>query len=230
MKRNEIVTYALSCVGKSRDQVGCSGTHAWCANFVSNVLRYVGIANMYDLSCTYLQGKMSESSEWSEPDEKPIPGDIIFFDWDHISEERPLDHVGIVISMSGNTVTYVNGNGNSSTHVTKQSIEINNSCIAYWMRYIADETNSVTQEQVADTSSDKTFTRTLRQLKKGCKGADVKSLQQLLFAKGYSVGNCGDDGDFGEATEKAVMNYQTDCKITSDGIVGEQTFKNLWGY
>lgn len=227
MKRNEIVTYALSCVGKSRDEVGCSGTHAWCANFVSNVFRYVGITNMYDLSCTSMRNRMAASPEWDEPETMPVPGDPIFFEWDG-DGGGDCDHIGIVVAVSGNTITYVNGNGNSSTHVTKQTIDINSRYIAYWMRYIADETNSAGQEQASDTSADKTYTRTLRQLKKGCKGSDVKSLQQLLYAKGYAVGS--DDGNFGPKTEKSVMNYQSDVKIEVDGIVGEQTFKSLWGY
>lgn len=69
----------------------------------------------------------------------------------------------------------------------------------------------------------------LRTLRKGMKGDDVKSLQQLLFAKGYSVGSAGDDGDFGSATEKAVLNFQTDKSLDKDGIVGMETFKKLWG-
>jgi N-acetylmuramoyl-L-alanine amidase len=69
----------------------------------------------------------------------------------------------------------------------------------------------------------------LRTLRKGMKGNDVKSLQQLLFAKGYSVGATGDDGDFGSATEKAVLNFQADNDIDKDGIVGIDTFKKIWG-
>lgn len=69
----------------------------------------------------------------------------------------------------------------------------------------------------------------LRYLAKGMKGLDVKRLQQILFASGYSVGNCGDDGDFGTATENAVKNFQTDNKLTVDGVVGTDTFKKMWG-
>ena len=226
MKRDEIAAHALSCVGKSRDEVGCSGSHAWCANFVSYVFKRVGI-NMYDLSCTSMRNRMAASSEWDEPETKPEIGDPIFFEWDG-DEGGDCDHVGIVVDVSGNTITYVNGNGSSSTHVTKQQININSRYIAYWMRYVS-QTSSDARESTCSTSSDKTFACEIRQLKSGSVGASVKSLQQLLSAKGYSVGDCGADGDFGKDTEAAVIKFQIDNKLDSDGIVGPKTFEKLWG-
>ncbi|MDD6082236.1 MAG: N-acetylmuramoyl-L-alanine amidase [Oscillospiraceae bacterium] len=74
----------------------------------------------------------------------------------------------------------------------------------------------------------KTFEHTLRTLRNGMSGKDVKTLQQLLFAKGYACG--ADDGDFGPKTERSVMDFQKACNISVDGIVGHDTFKNLWGY
>lgn len=142
-KRSEIVNYALSCVDKNRAAVGCDGEHAWCAHFVSNVLRNVGLTEIYDLSCTCMQRKMSESPNWLEPEDWPIPGDIIFFDWDHKIEERPLDHVGIVVKCEGDLIEYVNGNGDSEYKVTKQVIGRRSKNIAYWMRY-NEARNSVT--------------------------------------------------------------------------------------
>lgn len=69
---------------------------------------------------------------------------------------------------------------------------------------------------------------TLRTLRKGMSGNDVKSLQQLLFAKGYDVGAAGDDGDFGSKTEAAVLRYQADHDLDKDGVVGLNTFTTLW--
>ena len=74
-----------------------------------------------------------------------------------------------------------------------------------------------------------TFGVELRTLRKGMKGNDVKSLQQLLFAKGYSCGTTCDDGDFGDKTEQAVLKFQNDSDLDKDGIVGLDTFKKLWG-
>lgn len=70
------------------------------------------------------------------------------------------------------------------------------------------------------------------ELKKGHKGEQVKAIQQLLIAKGYSCGADGADGDFGANTEKAVKEFQKDNigkTKWSDGIVGKNTWCALLG-
>lgn len=246
-KRKEIVEIAKRDVGKSRDEVGCAGNGDWCAWFVSNVLNIVGIGDGVTTdSCTLMQRYMSENKDWDEPEDYPIPGDIIFFDWDNKKEERPLDHVGICIEFQSDTkqITYVNGNGSSSHYVTQQVINVNakgddgHNLVAYWMRYIGDrkehppdevptedEPNEKPEDKVPEN---KEVVLKVRQLRKGMSGGDVKTLQRLLFADGYSVGKCGDDGDFGEDTEKAVIKYQHDHGLDQDGIAGVNTLTALW--
>lgn len=230
-KREEIVSVAESKVGLNRNEVGCGGDGAWCAMFVSYVLNIVGIGEgVTSDSCTLMQRYMSESDKWSEPDDWPIPGDIIFFDWDNKKEERPLDHVGICVGFNNDTlqITYVNGNGDSSYYVTEEEINVNakgkdgHNLVAYWMRYVGDE------ESKEPEYEDKEINLKVRQLHKGMTGGDVKSLQRLLFADGYSVGMSGDDGDFGNDTEKAVIKYQKDHELDPDGIAGEKTLTALW--
>lgn len=64
-----------------------------------------------------------------------------------------------------------------------------------------------------------------RILKKGVQGEDVKALQGLLsFSPKYSVQITG---LFDETTEKAIKQFQTDNKLTSDGIVGKITTNAL---
>lgn len=62
-------------------------------------------------------------------------------------------------------------------------------------------------------------TATVRDLKIGDKGADVKALQEKL---GVTA-----DGNFGLNTKKAVLNVQVKHKLRADGIVGENTRKAL---
>lgn len=68
---------------------------------------------------------------------------------------------------------------------------------------------------------------TLRNLKKGCKGEDVKALQNLLIGNCY---DCGDvDGIFGSRTELAVKELQKAKELKVDGIAGCNTMKVLLG-
>lgn len=62
-----------------------------------------------------------------------------------------------------------------------------------------------------------------RLLKMGCSGEDVKALQETLISLGFSCGKWGADGEFGEATEKAVIDFQKENGLTADGIAGSKT-------
>lgn len=64
---------------------------------------------------------------------------------------------------------------------------------------------------------------TPRTLSKGCKGDDVKELQEKLIAAGYDCGSCGADGSFGNATDAAVRKFQKDNCLEVDGKVGPKT-------
>ena len=70
----------------------------------------------------------------------------------------------------------------------------------------------------------------LIRLRKGIRGEQVKALQALLVAKGYSVGDSGVDGSFGPMTEKSVRKFQQDFDLDVDGVVGPQTMRSLLGY
>ena len=57
-------------------------------------------------------------------------------------------------------------------------------------------------------------------LRRGSRGLEVAELQTRLRASGLPVGV---DGDFGPATELAVMRFQAEKRLTADGIVGPAT-------
>lgn len=62
-------------------------------------------------------------------------------------------------------------------------------------------------------------------LKKGSRGEQVKTLQRLLKAFGYSLGSV--DGDFGTKTEKALIKYQKKEGLVQDSICGQKTWESL---
>lgn len=64
-----------------------------------------------------------------------------------------------------------------------------------------------------------------RLLKNGSEGEDVKQLQTHLISMGYDLGKWGADGDYGDATELAVIELQKDLGIEADGDYGPITHK-----
>lgn len=223
---DKIVARANATVGMSRYDLGMPGDYAWCAHYVSEVLRYVGVKNMYDTSCTRLQAKMDASVEWSEPDDMQ-PGDILFFDWDKIIEPLPLDHVAIVVDYDAKSgkITYVNGNGSSSLLVTKQTMNINSKYIQYWMRYVGDQSVKPIPKPDPIPTPKKIMCRVeLEQLSFGCKSPSVETMQNLLADVGYELDI---DGIFGNETKEVLAKFQEEYKLDVDSICGCQTWKAL---
>lgn len=70
---------------------------------------------------------------------------------------------------------------------------------------------------------------TYSNLSRGSKGEDVRKMQQTLIDKGYSVGSAGADGSYGPDTEKAVLRYQKNNGLKTDGIAGNNTLGKLYG-
>ena len=64
-----------------------------------------------------------------------------------------------------------------------------------------------------------------RVLRKGSSGVCVKTLQNMLRAKGFDAG--ASDGNFGAKTLNAVLCFQGSAGLTQDGVVGEQTWSVL---
>lgn len=65
-------------------------------------------------------------------------------------------------------------------------------------------------------------------IRKGDKGEMVRFAQTLLIHKfGYSCGVYGADADFGSSTEKAVLQFQRNHKLVQDGIIGQNTWREL---
>ncbi|MDO0913223.1 peptidoglycan-binding protein [Streptomyces sp. DT2A-34] len=61
-------------------------------------------------------------------------------------------------------------------------------------------------------------------LQSGSKGADVRSAQQLLTARGYTVEA---DGLFGPNTRSAVIQFQKSRSLAADGVIGPDTWSKL---
>lgn len=64
-------------------------------------------------------------------------------------------------------------------------------------------------------------------LKQGSQGSDVKRLQLLLNQNLKPSPKLNLDGCFGSGTHAAVINYQKQKGLSTDGIVGQQTWMNL---
>lgn len=173
---------------------------------------------------------------------KPEPGDQIFFTY----RSGEVSHTGIVEAVSGGTVTTIEGN--TSDGVGRRSYAIGSPAIYGYGRPVwslAEDAEDPAAAPAPDPDPDEggadpqpatpaaSYTVTLPVLRKGDTGAAVERLQTLLIGRGYYCGGrflSGreyPDGDFGPATEVAVLDVQAAAGIEADGIVGADTMREL---
>lgn len=74
-----------------------------------------------------------------------------------------------------------------------------------------------------------TCTVTLPVVTKGDTGEEVKAMQILLIGHGFSCGEKGADGDYGSATEKALLAFKKKVGLTLTVNCGVQTWSALLG-
>lgn len=106
---------------------------AWCATFVSAVAIELGWTDIIPTECGCQRqiALFQDLGRWEEDDDFcPVPGDIIYYASKSSSSKENTgwaDHVGIVVSVSGKTITTIEGNYNDS--VSYRSVCIGDSSI-----------------------------------------------------------------------------------------------------
>lgn len=152
----------------------------------------------------------------------PQPGDQIFF---YSSDKSYIAHTGLVYAVDSTKVYTIEGNTSSAAGVVA-----NGGCVAkksYALNYSRIYGYGRAKFDPEDGVLPSTPTPQPRILQSGCEGEDVKALQNHLIALGYDLGEWGADGDFGDATEKAVLKFQKDRGLKEDGKVGPATQAEL---
>ena len=87
-------------------------------------------------------------------------------------------------------------------------------------------TASITPQIIISTNTATPAASSSSTLKKGSTGDDVKKMQNRLKELGYLKGSA--DGDFGDATETAVKNFQANNGLEVDGKAGSATLNKLY--
>jgi hypothetical protein len=93
--------------------------------------------------------------------------------------------------------------------------------------------DSTTQDEVGSPVTIDSILSGKQTIRKGQKGKVVREIQEMLLYLGYDLGESGKnksgvDGDFGDSTQKAVIEFQEKNKLKdTSGIVGKDTLSLL---
>lgn len=211
---------------------GNKNGYAWCDCFVDwcffkafgktegQLIEYQ--AGDLGAACPYSAGYYKNKGRY---DKNPQPGDQVFF-----QQNGSLVHTGIVIAVSGSTITCVEGNASNMVKKTTYNYKTNGYVAGFGHpNYDDNYKASTSTSSTSATNKGGTYTMTMKELKNGSRGNAVKSVQILLIGYGYSCGTKGTDGVFGFGTLNAVKKFQKAKGLTDDGIVGKKTMSALLG-
>ena len=121
--RQKIVEVAVAQLGNGRTKY-CEwwgADDAWCAMFVCWCANEVGALNTcipWSASCTAQVTQWQSWGKWKGASYIPRPGDIIYYDWYGNGPE----HVGIVETVNGTTITVIEGNYSDTDSVARRTI------------------------------------------------------------------------------------------------------------
>ena len=204
-------------------------TDEWCATFVSAIGIALGYTDIMptECSCAKMIELYKARGRWMESDAHvPSPGDLVMYDWQDSGSGDNTghpDHVGIVVSLNGTSMTVIEGNKGEA--VAYRSLNVNGKYIRGYC--LPDYASKATKSSAPVSGGEKTAKVNLPVLKNGSSGVPVEALQMLLNCNGFSCGLV--DGDFGAKTETAVKKFQQAKGLTQDGIVGGNTWSAILG-
>lgn len=198
--------YAQKWVG--RMVTDCSGLFVYAFRQNGGSI-YHGSNSIWDRYCTN-QGKLTKGKR---ADGKPLlPGTAVFV---YHADVDKRTHIGLYVG--GGKV--IEASGTTAGVITS---DITHRKWAEW-----GELKGVSYEGGTDTPDVEPVTDGKPTLRRGSKGAWVTTLQTALKNRGYDLGSCGVDGDYGRATEAAVKAFQRDNGLTQDGVCGPKTWAAL---
>lgn len=131
-----IIEVAASQIGNEGGEpywsmFGFTSRIAWCACFVTwcgNECGYIENGIMpYSIGCVVSMNWYKERGQWIDGNEEPVPGMIIFYDWDDPDGEfgpqdgKP-DHTGIVAKVENGIVWTIEGNSGDACRMNQHPV------------------------------------------------------------------------------------------------------------
>lgn len=199
----QAIKYGKKWIG--HNVADCSGLFAWAFKQLKSYM-YHGSNTMWNKYCVN-KGEL-KTGKRTDGEELKL-GTAVFV---YNKEKQNRSHVGLYIG--GDTVIEA-----ASTYSGVITSKITNKKWSEWgellrVVYSNDPTEAGAPEVPVE--------RTLRY---GCRGDDVKELQELLTKAGYLADKV--DGIFGKNTLAAVRNFQGSRGLVVDGLAGPKTMAAL---
>jgi hypothetical protein len=192
----------------------CSGLFSWAFKQLGGYM-YHGSNTMYKSYCNS-KGKLSGGKRTDGQYLKP--GTALF-----TGTENDHGHVGLYIGDG----KVIEAKGTQAGVIESKASEKK---WTYWGEMKGVDYSTSGSTSVPTSNGNQGFpekTTWHPTIRRGSKGQDVIDMQTMLYKLGYGLGVDGIDGDYGRNTEKAVKEFQSDHRLTVDGVCGPMTWDAL---
>ena len=231
--------------------------YPWCAVFICYLFSHCKLEKLFCggskvAYCPSIENYYKSKNRYY-PKTQGKRGDLCLMDFgkgraSHIGIVEKKNSDGSYTVIEGNTSTSSNDNGGCVMRRTRNigvirgfarpyygiasssttNTKINNNSSTYSKKQFVKEVQLAVGVKTDGVVGKKTLSKLVTVSKsKNNKHKVIKPLQKYLNEIGYSCGKV--DGEFGSKTESAVKKFQKAKKLTSDGIVGMNTWKKLLG-
>ena len=166
-------------------------TDEWCATFVSFIAIKTGLTDIMprECGCERMIELYKNLGRWKESDSYvPKAGDVIFYDWDdngYGDNKGNSDHVGIVVSVSGNNIKVIEGNKGEA--VAYRTIAVNGRYIRGYG--IPNYASKATKEEVKKEETKKDANKNNTSVKKNALKYEVGDVVKFTGTKHYASSN-----------------------------------------
>lgn len=191
----------------------------WCVVFIWWLFQKANAANLFcgGKKTAYVPYVYNYATQHNLSQKTGKIGDLAIISFSGGS----ADHIGIVESVSGNTYTTIEGNTSGSKgqgvyRKTRKASEI----LAFYRPAYEKETNSSN----SNNSKEVICKVEMKQIAFGSTGAQVKTLQRIMYCYFGCPSALKIDGIFGTITKKYCIKLQAALGITQDGICGVDTW------
>lgn len=206
----------------------------WCAMFASFCLNYADIPQAdfpYEAGCQRWIEKLTDKGLYALADEyTPKPGDLVFFE---VSKKNVANHVGIVMSVTEDTIKTIEGNSGDKVRTVTYKID-DEDILGYGV--LPENPDTPVTELVAAIYTDDTYSeidksddtiisisgRFTEKLTAKAYPVEVAAGQQVLCA--YDISLFREDGSIYEPDKNnpVTVEFQS-AKLTEDSLTEMQT-------
>ena len=191
-----------------------------CSGLIMYYLQNMKGIYSYDMASNTLKGKCRQIGKGDLR-----PGDFVFRVYASGASKGRAYHVGVVVDEQKNVIE-AKGRDDG---VVKRHIDAQQEYWNYFGRpkcFKAEIEDQSTQPQWPGSW---VLSRLLKRISPIMRGEDVRHAQEALIVRGYSCGNRGADGQYGDESKKAAQRFQQENGLSADGIIGRDTCEALGG-